>query len=322
MKLLVTGGAGFIGSNFIRYMLHHHPEYKITNLDALTYAGNLANLQSVSGHANYRFVHGDIADLQLVKGIFETGIDIVVNFAAESHVDRSIENPNAFVRSNVLGTQVLLEAARLFGVHKFIQISTDEVYGSLGRDGKFTESSPLAASSPYSASKAGADLLARSYYVTYGLPVVITRCTNNYGPYQHPEKLIPTLIIRALNEQPLPLYGDGQNVRDWLHVGDHCEAIDLVMHKGAAGEVYNIGGNTEKTNLEIARIILASLNKPESMIQFVEDRPGHDFRYALDASKISNELGWTPKQPFDAGLEATVSWFVENREWWENDGKV
>jgi dTDP-glucose 4,6-dehydratase len=317
MKILVTGGAGFIGSNFIHYMLEQHPDYVIINLDKLTYAGNLENLQSVADRDNYRFIKGDILDRELLTPLFREGLDAVINFAAESHVDRSIMEPDVFVKTNVLGTQVLLDLARTYGVRKFMQISTDEVYGTLGESGYFSEVTPLAPNSPYSASKAGADLLVRAYHETFGLPVNITRCSNNYGPYQFPEKLIPLMIKNALEDLPLPIYGDGSNVRDWLHVEDHCRAVDLVLHHGKNGEVYNIGGNHERTNLEIVRTILAHLGKPESLIQFVEDRPGHDKRYAIDATKIRRELGWTPKYTFAVGIKQTIDWYLEHREWWQ-----
>ncbi len=320
MKLLVTGGAGFIGSNFIRYILASYASYKVINLDTLTYAGNLENLEGLGNDTNYHFVKGDITDRALVESLFADGIDIVLNFAAESHVDRSIVEPDRFVQTNILGTQILLDAAKKYGISKFIQISTDEVYGSLGTDGLFSETTPLAPNSPYSASKASADLLVRAYYETYQLPVNITRCSNNYGPYQHSEKLIPKMITHALSNQPLPVYGDGMNVRDWLHVDDHCIGIDLVMHRGRNGEVYNIGGNNEYTNLEIVRTILAELDKPETLIQFVEDRLGHDRRYAIDATKIRTELGWSPKYSFNDGIEETIKWYVQNRSWWD-EGK-
>ncbi|ANB60801.1 dTDP-glucose 4,6-dehydratase [Anoxybacteroides amylolyticum] len=318
MKVLITGGAGFIGSNFVNYMVKKYPNYQIINLDALTYAGNLENVKEVENEPNYRFVKGDITNRELVESLFAEGVDAVVNFAAESHVDRSITDPGVFVRTNIQGTQVLLDAAKKYGVKKYIQISTDEVYGTLGETGYFTETTPLAPNSPYSASKAGADLLVRAYHETYELPVNITRCSNNYGPYHFPEKLIPLMIINALNDQPLPVYGDGLNVRDWLHVEDHCSAIDLVLHKGRNGEVYNIGGNNERTNIEVVKAILRYLNKPESLITFVEDRLGHDRRYAIDATKIRKELGWKPKYTFEEGLKKTIDWYLENRSWWEN----
>lgn len=316
MKLLVTGGAGFIGSNFILYMMQQHPDYKIVNLDALTYAGNLENLKSVEQEANYSFVQADIANKNAVDQIFQEGIDVVVNFAAESHVDRSILEPEVFVNTNVLGTQVLLDAAKKYGVTKFVQVSTDEVYGSLGETGLFSETTPLAPNSPYSASKAGGDLLVRAYHETFGLPVNITRCSNNYGPYQFPEKLIPLMISRALNDESLPIYGDGMNIRDWLYVEDHCSAIDLVIHKGRLGEVYNIGGNNERTNIHIVQTILKELGKPESLITYVEDRPGHDRRYGIDPTKITEELGWKPKHNFETGIKETIQWYLDNQEWW------
>lgn len=317
MKLLITGGAGFIGSNFIKYMLKQYPDYEIVNLDLLTYAGNLENLKSDEGKPSYTFIKGDIADREHVETIFKQGADYVINFAAESHVDRSILNPDIFIQTNVQGTQVLLDLALKYEVRKFVQISTDEVYGTLGEDGLFHETTPLAPNSPYSASKASADLLVRAYHETYGLPVNITRCSNNYGPYQFPEKLIPLMIIHALHDKPLPVYGDGLNVRDWLHVEDHCKAIDLVLHQGVNGEVYNIGGNNERTNIEIVRTILKYLNKPESLIKFVADRPGHDRRYAIDASKIRQELGWNPKYNFNDGIKQTIEWYLNNEAWWQ-----
>ncbi|MFJ5759614.1 dTDP-glucose 4,6-dehydratase [Neobacillus sp. NPDC093182] len=319
MKLLVTGGAGFIGSNFVRYMVNKYPEYTIVNLDLLTYAGNLENLKDIENAANYKFVRGDIADREFINGLFkEEKFDYVLNFAAESHVDRSITDPGIFVQTNIQGTLALLDAAKTFGVTKYLQVSTDEVYGTLGETGYFTEETPLAANSPYSASKAGADLLVRAYHETFGLPVNITRCSNNYGPFHFPEKLIPLMIINALHDKELPIYGDGLNIRDWLHVEDHCQAIDLVLHKGRNGEVYNVGGNNERTNIEIVKTILKHLNKPESLMKFVTDRPGHDRRYAIDATKLRTELGWSPKYNFDTGIEQTINWYLNNREWWEN----
>ncbi|KPV42477.1 dTDP-glucose 4,6-dehydratase [Alicyclobacillus ferrooxydans] len=318
MRILVTGGAGFIGGNFIRYMCKTHPQDMILNFDTLTYAGNLESLANVEDVPNYHFIRGDITSKHDVEQIFRQGIDIVVNFAAESHVDRSILDPAAFVRTNVLGTQILLEKARMCDIQKFVQVSTDEVYGTLGTTGYFTEESPLLPNSPYSASKAGADCLVRAYHETYGLPVNITRCSNNYGPYQFPEKLIPLMIINALHDQPLPVYGDGLNIRDWLHVEDHCRAIDLVLHEGRDGEVYNVGGDNERANIEIVKSILKQLDKPESLIQFVEDRLGHDRRYAIDASKIRKELGWEPRYTFEEGLRETVQWYVNHPDWWEN----
>jgi dTDP-glucose 4,6-dehydratase len=315
VKLLVTGGAGFIGSNFIHYMVRRYPHYHILNVDALTYAGNLENLRSIEGHPNYRFVKADIADRAAMEPLFREGPDAVLNFAAESHVDRSIMQPDLFVRTNVLGTQTLLDLAKQYKVGKFVQISTDEVYGTLGDTGLFTEETPLAPNSPYSASKAGADLLVRAYHETYGLNVNITRCSNNYGPYQFPEKLIPLMIRNALEDKPLPVYGDGLHVRDWLYVEDHCSAVDLVLHKGVSGEVYNIGGNNERTNIEVVKTILAELGKPESLIWFVKDRPGHDRRYGIDATKIRRELGWQPKYSYETGIRETIRWYLANQDW-------
>ncbi|WP_339788635.1 dTDP-glucose 4,6-dehydratase [Paenibacillus sp. FSL R7-0313] len=316
MKLLVTGGAGFIGSNFVMYMLKQHPDYKIINIDALTYAGNLENLKSIEQNSNHTFVKADITDVQAIDQLMQQGIDVVVNFAAESHVDRSILEPEVFVKTNVLGTQVLLDAAKKYGVTKFVQVSTDEVYGSLGETGLFTEETPLQPNSPYSASKAGGDLLVRAYHETFGLPVNITRCSNNYGPYQFPEKLIPLMISRALNDEALPVYGDGLNIRDWLYVEDHCSAIDLVIHKGRNGEVYNIGGNNERTNVHIVKTILEQLGKPESLIKYVQDRLGHDRRYGIDPTKTMSELGWKPKYTFETGIKETIQWYLDNKEWW------
>ncbi|WP_405080465.1 dTDP-glucose 4,6-dehydratase [Paenibacillus chitinolyticus] len=317
MKILVTGGAGFIGSNFVLYMLKKYPDYQIINLDALTYAGNLENLKTVENHPNYRFLKGDISDWNAVEQAFDYGVDVVVNFAAESHVDRSILDPGIFVQANVMGTQVLLDAAKARGITKFVQVSTDEVYGSLGETGLFSETTPLAPNSPYSASKAGGDMLVRAYHETFGLPVNITRCSNNYGPYQFPEKLIPLMIANALDGKSLPVYGDGLNIRDWLYVEDHCSAIDLVLHSGRNGEVYNIGGNNERTNLVIIQTILAALGKSEQLITFIQDRPGHDRRYGIDASKITAELGWQPKHNFESGIQETIRWYLDNKEWWE-----
>ncbi|PEP93445.1 dTDP-glucose 4,6-dehydratase [Bacillus wiedmannii] len=319
MKVLVTGGAGFIGSNFVRYMVKKYPEYNIVNLDALTYAGNLENLKDIEEVSNYKFIKGDIADRQFINQLFkEEKFDYVLNFAAESHVDRSITNPDIFIQTNIQGTQVLLDAAKNAEVKKYLQVSTDEVYGTLGETGYFTEDTPLASNSPYSSSKAGADLLVRAYHETFGLPVNITRCSNNYGPFHFPEKLIPLMIINALNDKQLPVYGDGLNVRDWLHVEDHCQAIDLVLHEGKNGEVYNVGGNNERTNIEIVKTILKVLDKPESLIKYVTDRPGHDRRYAIDATKLREELGWSPKYNFDTGIEQTIKWYLENQDWWKN----
>ncbi|RAW10895.1 dTDP-glucose 4,6-dehydratase [Paenibacillus taichungensis] len=316
MRILVTGGAGFIGSNFINYMLLHYPDYNIINVDSLTYAGNPENLVHAKGYSNYKFVCASILDQDSIEPLFQEGIDVIVNFAAESHVDRSIVDPNVFVMTNIVGTQTLLELSRKYSVLKYVQVSTDEVYGSLGETGLFSETTPLVPNSPYSSSKAGADLLVRAYYETYGLPVNITRCSNNYGPYQFPEKLIPLMIIRAMNNKSLPVYGDGLNVRDWLYVEDHCSAIDLVIHKGFIGEIYNIGGNNEYTNIDIVTHILQLLDKPDSLINYVEDRLGHDRRYAIDATKIKNELGWEPKHRFETGIKETVKWYQENPKWW------
>ncbi len=314
-KLLITGGAGFIGSNFIKFMLKEHPEYKLINLDALTYAGNLENLADIEDKPNYSFVKGDIRDKELVDKIVGDGVDHIVNFAAESHVDRSIEGPEIFILTNILGTQVLLDAARKHGIKKFLQVSTDEVYGSLGPTGYFTEETPLAPNSPYSASKTSADLIVRAYHETFGLPMNITRCSNNYGPYQFPEKLIPLMIGNTLEDKALPVYGDGLNIRDWLHVKDHCRAIDVVLHEGKDGQVYNIGGNNEKANIEIVKLILEELGKPESLITYVKDRLGHDRRYAIDSSKMQKELGWTPEYTFDVGIRETIQWYLNNRDW-------
>ncbi|MCM3128228.1 dTDP-glucose 4,6-dehydratase [Paenibacillus provencensis] len=316
MKLLVTGGAGFIGSNFVLYMLEKHPEYEIINVDALTYAGNLENLKSVEHNPKHSFVKADITDAKAMDELIQQDVDVVVNFAAESHVDRSILEPDVFVKTNVLGTQVLLDAAKKYNVSKFVQVSTDEVYGSLGATGLFTEETPLAPNSPYSASKAGGDLLVRAYHETFGLPVNITRCSNNYGPYQFPEKLIPLMISHALSDKSLPIYGDGLNIRDWLYVEDHCSAIDLVIHQGKLGEVYNIGGNNERTNIEIVETILEELGKPKSLITYVKDRPGHDRRYGIDPEKTMTELGWKPKHSFETGIKETIRWYLDNEEWW------
>jgi len=314
--LLVTGGCGFIGSNYVRQVLSEKV-YRVTNFDKLTYAGNPENLRDVEGNPDYRFVRGDIASREDVERVFSDKIDYVVNFAAESHVDRSILDPDAFVMTNITGTYRLLEAARKAGVERFLQISTDEVYGSLGTDGKFREDTPLSPNSPYSASKASADMLALSYFRTFGMAVIITRCSNNYGPYQFPEKLIPLLVTNALADKELPVYGDGLNVRDWIHVADHCRGIELVLHEGAPGNVYNIGADNERTNIEIVKVILKVLRKPESLITYVKDRPGHDRRYAIDATKAKRELGFSVTVPFEAGIAETVDWYVENREWWE-----
>ncbi len=322
MKILVTGGAGFIGCNFVHYMLKEHPQDTVVNLDLLTYAGNLESLADVEDAPNYRFVKGDIADMEFVDALFEKErFDVVVNFAAETHVDRSITDPGVFVRSNMMGTQALLDAARKYGVERYHQVSTDEVYGDLPLERKdlfFTEQTPLHTSSPYSASKAGSDLLVLSYYRTFGLPVTISRCSNNYGAYQFPEKMIPLMLTRAFYDQTLPVYGTGENVRDWLHVYDHCSAIDLILQKGRLGEVYNIGGHNEKTNLEVVRVILKAMDKPESLIRFVADRKGHDLRYAIDPKKIETELGWKPKYTFETGIRQTIEWYLEHREWWQH----
>lgn len=315
--ILITGGSGFIGSNFVRYMLKKYADYKIINFDLLTYAGNPDNLSDVAGNPNYIFIQGDIADKDAVKQVM-AGVDHVVHFAAESHVDRSIEGPEIFIRTNVLGTQVLLEYANAVGVKRFVHVSTDEVYGSLGPTGYFTENTPLAPNSPYSASKAGSDLLVRAYHETFGFPSIITRCSNNYGPYQYPEKLIPLMISNALEDKPLPVYGDGMNVRDWLFVEDHCSAIDLVLHEGKVGEVYNIGGNNEWHNIDIVKLILKRLGKPERLIEFVKDRLGHDRRYAIDATKMREILGWIPETSFEDGIIQTVDWYVNNMAWLTN----
>lgn len=322
MTIIVTGGAGFIGSNFVFYELKNHPEDRIVCFDKLTYAGNLATLASVMNNPNFRFVKGDIADKNEVEKLFEEEKpDIVVNFAAESHVDRSIEDPGLFLKTNILGTQVLMDACRKYGIKRYHQVSTDEVYGDLPLDRPdlfFTEDTPIHTSSPYSSSKAGADLLVLAYHRTFGLPVTITRCSNNYGPYHFPEKLIPLIISRALADESLPVYGTGENVRDWLYVEDHCAAIDLVIRKGREGEIYNIGGHNERTNLEVVKTILKQLGKPESLITYVTDRPGHDMRYAIDPTKIHNELGWLPATKFDDGIKKTIDWYLNNKEWWEN----
>jgi len=316
-NILVTGGAGFIGSNFVRYMINKY-DYKIVNLDLLTYAGNISSLNDVKDKEKYRFVQGDICDSILVDAIVaEECIDVIVNFAAESHVDRSITNPDVFVRTNVLGTQNLLEIAKKYKINKFFQISTDEVYGSLGATGYFTEDTPLSPNSPYSASKAGADLLVLAYYHTFGLNVNITRCSNNYGPYQFPEKLIPLFITNAMDDKQVPLYGDGLNVRDWLFVEDHCSAIDTVLHNGKSGEIYNIGGNNEKTNKYITDTILDYMKKDSSLIKYVQDRLGHDRRYAIDASKIKKDLGWQPQYNFEEAVVKTIQWYLDNKSWWQ-----
>jgi dTDP-glucose 4,6-dehydratase len=322
MNILVTGGAGFIGSNFIFYMLDKHPDYRIVCLDALTYAGNLKTLEPVINNDNFRFVKGDIRDRDFIFDLFsEEDFDMVVNFAAESHVDRSIEDPGVFLETNIMGTQVLMDASRKYGIKRFHQVSTDEVYGDLPLDKPelmFTEETSITTSSPYSASKASADLLVEAYHRTFGLPVTISRCSNNYGPYQFPEKLIPLMISKALAEEELPVYGKGENVRDWLYVKDHCRAIDLILHNGQKGEVYNIGGHNERSNLEVVKTILDELDKSESLITFVEDRAGHDLRYAIDPTKISDELDWEPTILFDEGIKKTIKWYLDNKEWWEN----
>jgi len=316
--LLVTGGCGFIGSNFIRHLLETDPAVRITNLDLLTYAGNPANLADLEHNSRYRLVQGDVADAEQVRAIFRQGVQAVLHFAAESHVDRSIQDASPFVRTNVLGTQVLLDAAREFGVGRYVQISTDEVYGSMGPEEFAGEESPMAPNSPYAASKAAADLLVRSYVKTFGLPAIITRCSNNYGPYQFPEKLIPLFITRLLRDEPVPVYGDGLNIRDWIHVHDHCRAIDLVWRAGRVGEVYNIGGGALRTNLELTHALLDALGKPASLIRFVADRLGHDRRYAIDCGKIERELAWRPTISFTEGLRETVRWYQQQSSWIEN----
>ncbi len=321
MKILVTGGAGFIGSNFVYYMLEKYNNYKIVCLDSLTYAGNLSTLKEAMSNENFLFVKGDITDREFVFSLFEKeSFDIVVNFAAESHVDRSIEQPDVFLKTNIMGTQVLLDASKKYGVKRYHQVSTDEVYGDLPLDRPdlfFTEETPIHTSSPYSASKASADLLCLAYHRTYDMPVTISRCSNNYGPYHFPEKLIPLMIANALNDKSLPVYGNGLNVRDWLYVEDHCRAIDLIIHNGRIGEVYNIGGHNEKANIDIVKTILKILGKPESLITYVTDRKGHDMRYAIDPTKIHSELGWLPETKFEDGIIKTVEWYLNNREWWE-----
>jgi dTDP-glucose 4,6-dehydratase len=316
MHLVVTGGCGFIGSNFVRMTLGARPDWRVTNVDKLTYAGNPASLSDVSGNPNYKFFKADICDRALMAEIFTSKPDAVVHFAAESHVDRSIEGPEIFVQTNVMGTQVLLEVARTAKVGRFLHVSTDEVYGSLGPSGLFSETTPLAPNSPYSASKTGSDLLVNAYRHTYGMDTVITRCSNNYGPYQFPEKLIPLLVTNLMDGKQIPIYGDGKNVRDWLHVDDHCSGILLALEKGKAGEAYNIGGNNERENIAIAKKLLALLGKDESSIKYVEDRLGHDRRYAIDATKITRDLGWKPKHDFESGIKATVQWYQANEKWW------
>jgi dTDP-glucose 4,6-dehydratase len=318
MKLLITGGAGFIGSNFVRFILERHPDYRIVNLDKLTYAGNLENLSGFEQDPRHEFVQGDICDPDCVGGILQNSMDAVVNFAAESHVDRSILHSAEFVRTNIVGTLNLLESCRKNKIGRYVQISTDEVYGSLGASGAFTERTSIAPNSPYAASKASADLLVRSYCHTHGFPGIITRCSNNYGPYQFPEKLIPLLISNAMADMPLPIYGDGLNVRDWIHVRDHCAAIDAVLHQGKAGEVYNVGARQELPNLQVVRSVLKALNKDESLIRYVEDRPGHDRRYAIDSSKLENELNWKPQVSFEIGLQDTIDWYRRNSTWVEH----
>lgn len=322
MKIVVTGGAGFIGGNFVHYMINKYNSYKIICVDALTYAGNMETLASVKDNPNFSFYKIDIANREAVFNMFETERpDIIVNFAAESHVDRSIADPEIFLRTNIMGTQVLLDACRKYGIKRYHQVSTDEVYGDLPLDRPdlfFTEETPLHTSSPYSASKASADLLVGAYNRTFKVPTTISRCSNNYGPYHFPEKLIPLMIANALSNKELPVYGSGENVRDWLYVEDHCRAIDLIIHKGIVGEVYNIGGHNERTNLEVVKTILHELKKPETLIKFVGDRAGHDMRYAIDPTKIHNELGWLPTTSFDEGIKKTIEWYLDNRDWWQN----
>jgi dTDP-glucose 4,6-dehydratase len=317
MNTLVTGGCGFIGSNFIRLLLAERPERKIINLDLLTYAGHPSTVADLVGHPNYRFVQGDVADPQMVAQVMGQGIEEVVHFAAESHVDRSIDSPSVFLRTNVTGTAVLLEAARSHGIRRFLQIGTDEVYGHLGpHDPPFSEQTPVDPRSPYSASKAAADQLALAWHRTFGLPVLLTRCSNNYGPYQFPEKLIPLMIAKAMDHASLPVYGDGMNIRDWIHVEDHCRAVLAVLEKGEIGRVYNVGGDSERTNLFIVKTILAILGRSESLIRFVTDRPGHDWRYAMNAERIKQELGWAPRHNLDDALATTVEWYIDHESWW------
>lgn len=322
MTIIITGGAGFIGANFVYLQLEEHPEDRIICLDKLTYAGNLSTLKEAMNNPNFRFVKADIADREAVEKLFEEEKpDIVVNFAAESHVDRSIEDPGIFLKTNIMGTQVLMDACRKYGIKRYHQVSTDEVYGDLPLDRPdlfFTEKTPLHASSPYSASKASADMFVQAYHRTFGLPVTISRCSNNYGQYQFPEKLIPLMISRALKDQELPVYGTGTNVRDWLHVEDHCKAIDLIVRNGKIGEVYNIGGHNERTNLEVVKTILDALGKPESLIKYVKDRPGHDRRYAIDPEKLEKELGWVPTYNFDTGIRQTIQWYLDNQDWMQH----
>lgn len=317
MKLLVTGGAGFIGANFIKYMIAKHPVWRIINVDKLTYAGNPENLADLEERGNYSFFRGDIADYSFMEPLFQKGVDAIINFAAESHVDRSIQDAGPFVKTNIAGTQVLLELARRHGISKFIQVSTDEVYGSLGSEGKFSEDSPLCPNSPYSASKAAADLLCRSFFKTYNVPVIVTRCSNNFGPYQFPEKFIPLIITNAVENKTIPVYGDGLNVRDWIYVVDHCRALEAVISGGQAGEVYNIGADNELSNLELVQIILNELNKSNTLIKFVQDRPGHDLRYAINSEKIKHSLGWQPVYSFQDALTRTVSWYLTHPDWWK-----
>ena len=322
MKYLVTGGAGFIGSNYLHYVVNEYPKDEFICIDALTYAGNYNNIKSLESKKNFKFIHGDITDRDLVNKLFEDEkIDVVVNFAAESHVDNSIKNPGIFLTTNILGTQVLMDAARKYGVKRYHQVSTDEVYGDLPLDRpdlKFTEDTPIHTSSPYSSSKAGADLLVMAYYRTYGLPVTISRCSNNYGPYQFPEKLIPVIIKKALKDEKVPVYGKGENVRDWIHVHDHNVGVDLIVRNGKVGEVYNLGGHSERTNLEVVKTILKQLGKSEDLIEFVTDRPGHDLRYAIDSTKAEKELGWTRSYTFEDGIKETVDWYINNQEWLNN----
>lgn len=322
MKILVTGGAGFIGCNFVYYMLKKYPDYDIVCLDALTYAGNLKSLDEAMKNPRFKFVKGSISDKDCVNPLFEEEkFDVVVNFAAESHVDRSIENPFIFLETNIMGTACLLEASKKYGVKRFHQVSTDEVYGDLPLDRPdlfFTEETPIHTSSPYSSSKASADLLTLAFHRTYGLPVTVSRCSNNYGPYQFPEKLIPLMIVRAQEDKSLPVYGEGLNVRDWLYVEDHCKAIDMIIHNGRVGEVYNVGGHNERRNIDVVKTVLSHLSKPESLITYVKDRAGHDLRYAIDPAKISSELGWTPETAFDEGMKKTVEWYLENSAWLED----
>lgn len=322
MKILITGGAGFIGTNFVGYMLKAHPDYEYVCLDALTYAGNLSNLKSALKNKNFRFIKGSITDREAVDSLFKSeSFDTVVNFAAESHVDRSILNPFIFLETNIMGTAALLDASKKYGVKRFHQVSTDEVYGDLPLDRPdlfFTEQTPIHTSSPYSSSKASADLLVLAYYRTYGLPVTVSRCSNNYGPYQFPEKLIPLMIMKALSDEPLPVYGSGLNIRDWLYVDDHCRAIDMIIHNGRVGEIYNIGGHNEKQNIEVVKTILQIVGKGEELITYVSDRAGHDRRYAIDPAKIHSELGWLPETKFDDGIKSTVEWYLNNREWMDD----